>query len=246
MRIFLLTIDEPVYTPKVIDTLLQNIPGKIVGAAFPKGFLSAKRIITSLLLFGPLHFAQLSFQNLINLRGGGTVHRLLRHNNVPILGIRSANDAAFIKYLRDQRIDVILSPNCPELLCREVLSVPNKGAINLHFGMLPAYRGIFPILHAIIRGEKQFGVTVHYMDEEFDNGVIINQSEISIEPGEGLLDLYPKAYKLGAQQLSRALLAIEAGNVSTFSNGPEGASYYSFPTLREITAYWRHVLKPRN
>jgi len=93
----------------------------------------------------------------------------------------------------------------------------------------------------ILNNEPEFGVTVHFMNVKFDDGPIINQEIISIDKGDDLFSLYPKAFKVGADLLVRAINDIKDDLVSTRSNGPEGKSYFSYPSLIQIYKYRRLV-----
>ena len=103
-----------------------------------------------------------------------------------------------------------------------MLDLPRKGAINLHLGMLPSYRGVFPIFHALVNDEKEIGITVHYMDEQFDNGLIIIQKTISITEKDDLFIIYPRAFNVGAELLISSIDGISKGETSGTPNGPWG------------------------
>ena len=115
--------------------------------------------------------------------------------------------------------------------------LPSHGCINLHLGKLPAYRGIFPVFHAIVNGEDHFGVSVHFMNMKFDDGSIINQKIIPISDSDDLFSLYPEAFETGANLLVSAVKDIQNGIVEAIPNGPKGKSYYSYPNAKQIYKY---------
>lgn len=80
-----------------------------------------------------------------------------------------------------------------------------KGCLNVHFSLLPKYRGAAPVNWAIVNGEKITGVTTMQMDVGLDTGDILLQSEIEIFEGENALDLMQKLSTLGADLLSETL-----------------------------------------
>lgn len=84
----------------------------------------------------------------------------------------------FCKQIRDFDPSVIFSIQARELFKPEILSIPKYGCVNIHFGLLPDYGGCNPITHAIMNGEDELGITMHYMDENFDTGNIIEKRSI--------------------------------------------------------------------
>ncbi len=84
--------------------------------------------------------------------------------------------------LREAAPDLILVCSYTMLLPDAVLRVPRLGAVNVHGGLLPQYRGPHVTQWAIINGERETGVTLHYMDGGFDTGPIIAQRSVAIAP----------------------------------------------------------------
>ena len=81
-----------------------------------------------------------------------------------------------------------------------LINHPKLGAINLHYSLLPEYRGVYPVNWAIIEGKKNTGVTYHLVNEKIDDGQIVCQKEISISLGDTARSLQLRlddlAYKL--------------------------------------------------
>jgi len=82
-----------------------------------------------------------------------------------------------------------------KIFVKEILDAPRFGSINLHYSPLPKYRGVAAPTWAIINGEKEFGVTLHYMDPVVDTGDIIDQSVFNIERIENAGALYEMCMK---------------------------------------------------
>jgi methionyl-tRNA formyltransferase len=85
------------------------------------------------------------------------------------------------------------------------LSAPRQGCINVHFSLLPKYRGAAPVNWAIMRGEKETGVTTMRMDEGLDTGAILLQSATAIDEKETAPELMTRLARLGAELLSETL-----------------------------------------
>ena len=101
-----------------------------------------------------------------------------------------------------------------QILRREAITLAPLGFINCHAGALPFYRGRNILNWALINGEEQFGVTVHYVDEEIDTGDIITQKFAAIESGDDYGSLLSKAVGLCAEALLEALREMRDGKVA--------------------------------
>lgn len=91
------------------------------------------------------------------------------------------------------------------ILPSSFLSAPRLGCINVHFSLLPKYRGGAPVNWAIVRGEKETGVTTMQMDEGLDTGAILLQRATRIEEKETAPELMQRLARIGADLLSDTL-----------------------------------------
>lgn len=96
------------------------------------------------------------------------------------------------------------------ILPETFLQIFPKGAINVHFSLLPKYRGAAPVNWAIVHGEKTTGVTTMQMDAGLDTGDILLQSETEILANENAVDLMTTLSQTGAQLLSETLSKYES------------------------------------
>ena len=90
------------------------------------------------------------------------------------------NHPLWVERIRKMKPDFIFSFYYRNMLGKELLAIPKKGAINLHGSLLPKYRGRCPINWAVLNGEKEAGVTLHYMTEKPDAGDILAQEKFPI------------------------------------------------------------------
>lgn len=107
--------------------------------------------------------------------------------------------------------DVVVVVAYGEILTREVLSLARFGAINLHFSLLPRWRGAAPVQRAILAGDTLTGVTVMRMDEGLDTGPILNQMEREIRPEDDAGTLGAHLAHIGAMLLVGVLRTLTAG-----------------------------------
>ena len=131
--------------------------------------------------------------------------------HIPFLPNENVNDSGFIQELKGYEADIYVSMSFNQILKKEIIDSAPKGFINCHAGALPFYRGRNPLNWVLINGEKEFGITVHYVDEGIDTGDIIEQELYPIGPNENYGDLLDKAIIGCADVLYRALVAIDGG-----------------------------------
>ena len=96
------------------------------------------------------------------------------------------------------------------ILPPEFLGAPRRGCINVHFSLLPHYRGAAPVNWAIINGEKQTGVTTMFIEQELDAGPILLQRELPIGPKVTAPELMQELSMLGADLLGATLTGLDA------------------------------------
>ncbi len=115
--------------------------------------------------------------------------------------------------LRELDVDACAVVAYGALLPADVLAVGGRGYVNLHFSLLPRWRGAAPVQHAIRAGDATTGVTTFVLDEGMDTGPVLERVEVAIEPGESAGALLDRLALLGAPVLVRSLLALHAGAV---------------------------------
>ncbi|MEW6041848.1 MAG: methionyl-tRNA formyltransferase [Elusimicrobiota bacterium] len=116
-----------------------------------------------------------------------------------------------------------------KILPKSIIDYPPGGTINVHFSLLPKYRGAAPIQWALIRGEKKTGVTVFYLDEGIDTGKIIIQEETEITDEDNSDSLQEKLIEQGIKLLGKALGEIEKCSGRCKSTKQEGEPSYAPP-----------------
>ncbi|MDX1913559.1 MAG: methionyl-tRNA formyltransferase [Saprospiraceae bacterium] len=97
------------------------------------------------------------------------------------------------------------------MLPEAVWAMPPLGTMNLHGSLLPKYRGAAPINWAIIRGEKETGVTTFLLQHEIDTGDLLFQEKIPIGPDETAGELHDKMMQIGAKLILKSVQALQHG-----------------------------------
>jgi methionyl-tRNA formyltransferase len=115
--------------------------------------------------------------------------------------------------------DLVLTIGYGVLLPDSILSLPKKGFLNLHFSLLPAYRGAAPAQRALHNGEVVTGVTVFQLDKGMDTGPIFAQESIAINPSWRSFELLNELANLGPDVVKRSFEMIESGKDSSEQAG---------------------------
>ncbi|NQU18219.1 MAG: methionyl-tRNA formyltransferase [Candidatus Saganbacteria bacterium] len=124
------------------------------------------------------------------------------------------NNPDFIDKIRTYNPDLIVVVAYGKILPKELLEIPRHGAINIHASLLPKYRGAGPIQWAILKGEKETGVTVMQIVPELDAGDILLQKKIPIDINDTSQSLGEKLFDLGAELLVDAVGKIKKGTIA--------------------------------
>jgi methionyl-tRNA formyltransferase len=149
----------------------------------------------------------------------------------------SVNSEGFIQYIKENKIDLIISIASPQIFAEDILNAPGKGCINYHTALLPKYRGRQPLFWALLNDEKEIGISIHEMDRELDNGPIIVQRRLPVTPGDSLHSLYHKTIKIGPKLLIEALDKLDKECPDRIANDFAQATYNGFPTEEDAKRF---------
>lgn len=133
--------------------------------------------------------------------------------------------AGFVELLASALPDALVVVAYGRLLRRAVLELPRLGPVNLHFSLLPAYRGAAPVQWALARGERATGVTTMLINERLDEGDLLLQRALAIEPGEHAPALERRLAELGAPLLVETLERLAKRTLEPRPQDPAAASF---------------------
>ena len=134
-------------------------------------------------------------------------------------------DADFQARLRE------LAPDCcpvvayGALVPAPVLTIPVHGWVNLHFSLLPAWRGAAPVQHAVRAGDEVTGATTFRLESGLDTGPVFGVTTEDVRPTDTSGDLLERLALAGAGLLAHTLDAIEDGTVTAVPQPGEGVLY---------------------
>lgn len=141
-------------------------------------------------------------------------------------------------FIEDKEVDLLLSINYLFLIEQDLIAWPKLGAVNFHGSLLPKYRGRTPHVWAIINNEQKTGITGHFISEGCDEGDIILQEEVSIEPndtGAMVLDKFNKRYPSVVMKVTELFHQSE---VVGSTQNEQLATYFGKRTPEDGTINW--------
>lgn len=182
---------------------------------------------------------------------------LAKENNIPIELCENINSDEFINKVKRYQVDLFVSMSFNQIFKKRTIELPPMGTINCHAGKLPFYRGRNILNWALINDEKEFGITVHYMDTGIDTGDIILQRTYPITDEDNYGTLLERAYAGCAEVLYEALKMIQSGDVKVIKQADidpvgmycgmrqEGDEVINWnQTSRDIFNFIRAICKP--
>lgn len=112
-----------------------------------------------------------------------------------------------------------------KIIPEEILNFPKLGSINIHYSLLPKYRGASPVESAILNGDTETGITIQKMEYKMDTGPVIAQEKIEILPNEKAFDLRQRLIKVGGELLVKTLLDFIDGKIKLIPQNENEATY---------------------
>lgn len=137
----------------------------------------------------------------------------------------NVRDENFMHNLKERNPDFLVVVAFGQILPVAVLSIPRRGAVNVHASLLPKYRGPAPIQWAIMRGEEITGVTTMLMDHGVDTGDMLLNLETPIGISDTAADLHDKLARMGADLLIQTINGLWKGTIFPRAQKHANASY---------------------
>lgn len=240
MKVILLTTDYNLPANICIQTFLQNtlrrkygieVVGMVATTMFhpfekrswrrmfrfikQAGFGFACKSITANIIHNlKLNFAKIFIPD--KRRHFFTFDEMARRYGFPVISTRDINSPEVQKFVKDKKPDYIVSALLLQVLKKEMLLLPSKGAINFHPALFQEHRGVFSSFWALMRNKKESGATVHFMDEKLDNGKIILQRNFFLHPSDSIHSVNDKSARLGGNLLVKALVKLKRKRAQAF------------------------------
>ncbi|MCL2424390.1 MAG: methionyl-tRNA formyltransferase, partial [Micrococcales bacterium] len=163
-----------------------------------------------------------------------------REAGLEVLTPRKPSDPEFVARLAELEVDAAPVVAYGALLPASVLHVPRHGWVNLHFSVLPAWRGAAPVQHAVLAGDEVTGATTFLIEEGMDTGPTFGLVTETIRPHDTSGDLLARLAITGADLLVRTLDGIEDGVLVPVEQPADGVSYAPKVTPDDAQVRWEH------
>lgn len=166
------------------------------------------------------------------------VSKVAQERGIPVLTPAKPSDPQFIDELTE------LAPDCcpvvayGALVPQTVLDIPTKGWVNLHFSLLPAWRGAAPVQRALMAGDDVTGAAVFQLEAGMDTGPVFGVVTEGIGPRDTSGDLLGRLAVSGAQLLVKVLDGIEDGSLTAVPQPADGVSMAPKITVEDARVRW--------
>jgi methionyl-tRNA formyltransferase len=121
-----------------------------------------------------------------------SVHNLAIKNGYTILDQETTSFEKLREYISSAEIDLMVCHSFMKVIPESIFSAPRLGCINIHPSLLPRHRGPSPTYWVLKNGEKETGLTCHYIDKGIDTGAIISQVRVPVEPNDNIGSIIEK------------------------------------------------------
>ncbi len=158
---------------------------------------------------------------------------------IEILRPARPSDQEFLARLREIAPDCCPVTAYGALIPQEALDIPAHGWVNLHFSLLPAWRGAAPVQHAILHGDDVTGATTFHIVRALDAGPVYGVLTEPIRPADTAGDLLERLSTAGAELLVATLDGIGAGELEAREQPADGVSLAPKITPADAEVDWR-------
>ncbi|MFO0874002.1 MAG: formyltransferase family protein [Phycisphaerales bacterium] len=248
--------NDPFYLPKVLDKYLREFADSTAGINIQSVAQGKRTVLQTALdlqrMYGFRYFqwklrsyalrkiqAKLHNDLLGSTRRCYSVRAVARKYGVPVTEAVDVNSEEFLAHLRGLKVDFIVSISGTQLYRKALREQTPKGIVNCHGALLPKYRGLMPSFWTLANGEREGGVSVHYVDAKLDNGPIIVQRRYRIHPFDSLEDIMARSKDLAAEAIIDCVRLIEAGDPPLLPNDASQSTHFSMPTKDDVARFRR-------
>lgn len=142
------------------------------------------------------------------------VRRIAETRGIPVIAPEKIKTPEFLDTLRGWRPEIIVVVAYGRILPKTVLDLAPRGCVNVHYSLLPKYRGAAPAAWTIINGEREGGVTTMKLVEKMDAGAIYLQQALPLSPDETTGSLQAKLTPIGSRLLVETLRGLREGTLA--------------------------------
>ena len=244
LRVLFVTEDDPLYVIQFFRRFFADYPHEnidIIGITVVDAFHEPiwKTAWRMFRFYGLIDFLRLSLRFIGVKLKGHSISREASAAGIALIPASSINDPSYIEKITTLCPDVIISVAAPEIFRANILAAPTIKCINIHSGRLPVYRGMMPNFWQLLHGEPHATITIHEMAEKLDAGGIIATKEFPLKEHDSLDRVIVGTKQEGATLMIEVLTDIGKGNLQSTPLDMSSASYFSFPTPKDVRSLRR-------
>lgn len=174
-----------------------------------------------------------------------SVAELAQAHRIEVLTPGSPDATEVVNRVAMARPDFLFSFYYRQMLGPQLLAIAPRGALNMHGSLLPKYRGRAPVNWAILNGETETGVTLHYMEKRADTGAIVDSEAVPILPDETAFEVFQKVTQAAETVLNRSLPLLIAGTAPARPQDLTQGSYFGRRTPEDGIIDWKAMSAKR-
>jgi len=153
------------------------------------------------------------------------VRRVAESRGIPVIAPEKMRSPEFLNALREWKPEIIVVVAYGRILAKTILDLAPYGCLNVHYSLLPKYRGAAPAAWTIINGERTAGVTTMKLVEKMDAGPLYLQEATEVAAAETTGSLQSKLTPIGARLLLETLSRLKAGSLMPREQDETGVTF---------------------
>ena len=261
MKIWIITMEDPLYTNDFIKDVIKAKHEQIVGLTIAKGgrLKVGKKnskviyLLSLLLIMGPFQFLknvlktlvfklQKKISEFVPFINSSGLEYFANSYGIQVNFVENPNNDEFINELESENLDLII--NQSQFIIKEpLLNIPSKGMINRHNALLPRNRGRLTPFWVLYNKEVETGVSIHFVEEGIDSGDIIVQKRFKVNKSDSFNSIVEKNYDLASTAMIEAIELIEQNHGDYLINSDKEATYNTLPTFSQALEYRVNLLR---
>ena len=192
----------PAFSVPILEALIQSNYDVIGVVTQPDRPVGRKKIVT----YSPVKKAALNY-------------------NIPVLQPEKISGSEEMEKILEWNPDLIVTAAFGQFLPARLLKSPKFGAINVHASLLPKYRGGAPVHYALIKGEKETGISIIYMEKKMDAGDILAQRSLTITKQDDVGTLFERLSIMGRDLLIETIPLLLEGKLNPIPQNEEKITF---------------------
>ena len=151
-----------------------------------------------------------------------------KNNNIPYFCVQKLDDegvSKVVELLKTYACDIGVVADFSLILKQKIIDTPPFKLINIHFSLLPKYRGASPVQFAILNGDKKTGISFYLMNKNMDTGKILAQVEYTLTEDETSGALYKTLFDVAAKELPNVITKYVSGKTTPLPQNDAEATY---------------------